>query len=205
LQIKIDKLARIVSTVFVPPSFTIIIFTIFAFYLETDFTKILVTILVALIFGFVSPIVLFLQYRKKGKIVDIDASIKEERTVPMSISLMFYIIGLIFLLVYNVNIIAIAFWFCYISNTLIAISINKKWKISAHTMGASGPIAGVTFLFGPVALIFLVISVLVGWSRIQLKCHSFPQVIAGGILAFFSTYFQIYLIVSYFSAQKFLK
>jgi membrane-associated phospholipid phosphatase len=182
LQIKIDKLARIVSTVFVPPSFTIIIFTIFAFYLETDFTKILVTILVALIFGFISPIVLFLQYRKKGKIVDIDASIKEERTVPMSISLMFYIIGLIFLL-----------------------SINKKWKISAHTMGASGPIAGVTFLFGPVALIFLVISVLVGWSRIQLKCHSFPQVIAGGILAFFSTYFQIYLIVSYFSAQKFLK
>lgn len=195
-----DKLARIVSTVFVPPSFTIIIFTIFAFYLENDFTKILVTILVALIFGFISPIVLFLQYRKRGKIVDIDASIKEERTVPMSISLIFYIIGLIFLLVYKVNIISIAFWFCYISNTLIAISINKKWKISAHTMGASGPIAALTFVFGPVSLIYLVISVLVGWSRIQLKCHSFGQVMAGGIFAFISTYFQIYLIVSYFSA-----
>ena len=200
MQINKDKLARIVSTVFVPPSFTIIIFTIFAFYLETDFTKILVTILVALIFGFISPIVLFLQYRKRGKIVDIDASIKEERTVPMSISLIFYIIGLIFLLVYKVNIISIAFWFCYISNTLIAISINKKWKISAHTMGASGPIAAVTFVFGPVTLLFLIISVLVGWSRIQLKCHSFGQVMAGGIFAFISTYFQIYLIVSYFSA-----
>jgi membrane-associated phospholipid phosphatase len=67
-------------------------------------------------------------------------------------------------------------------------------------MGASGPIAAVTFLFGPVALIFLIISVLVGWSRIQLKCHSFGQVMAGGIFAFISTYFQIYLIVSYFSA-----
>ena len=162
MQINKDKLARIVSTVFVPPSFTIIIFTIFAFYLETDFTKIIVTILVALIFGFISPIVLFLQYRKRGKIVDIDASIKEERTVPMSISLIFYIIGLIFLLVYKVNIISIAFWFCYISNTLIAITINKKWKISAHTMGASGPIAALTFVFGPVSLIYLVISVLVG-------------------------------------------
>lgn len=200
MQINKDKLARIVSTVFVPPSFTIIIFTIFAFYLETDFTKILVTILVALIFGFISPIVLFLQYRKRGKIVDIDASIKEERTVPMSISLIFYIIGLIFLLVYKVNIISIAFWFCYISNTLLAITINKKWKISAHTMGASGPIAALTFVFGPVSLIYLVISVLVGWSRIQLKCHSFGQVMAGGIFAFISTYFQIYLIVSYFSA-----
>mgnify|MGYP000377179328 CR=1 FL=1 len=199
MQINKDKLARIVSTVFVPPSFTIIIFTIFAFYLETDFTKILVTILVALIFVFISPIVLFLQYRKRGKIVDIDASIKEERTVPMSISLIFYIIGLIFLLVYKVNIISIAFWFCYISNTLITIIINKKWKISAHTMGASGPIAALTFVFGPVSLIYLVISVLVGWSRIQLKCHSFGQVMAGVIFAFISTYFQIYLIVSYFS------
>ena len=200
MQINKDKLARIVSTVFVPPSFTIIIFIIFALYLETDFTKILVTMLVALIFGFISPIVLFLHYRKRGKIVDIDASIKEERTVPMSISLIFFTMGFIFLLLYKVNIISMAFWFCYISNTLIAILINKKWKISAHTMGASGPIAALTFVFGPVSLIYLVISIFVGWSRIQLKCHSFGQVMAGGIFAFISTYFQIYLIVSYFSA-----
>lgn len=199
MKINKDKLARIVSTVFVPPSFTIIIFTVFAFHLETNFTKILVTILVALLFGFISPIVLFLHYRKKGKIVDIDASKKEERTVPMSISLIYFIIGFIILLFFEVSIISIAFWFCYISNTLIAIIINNKWKISAHTMGASGPIAAVTFVFGAITLIFLVITFLVGWSRIQLKCHTLEQVLAGGIFAFISTYFQIYLIVSYFS------
>jgi len=199
LKINKDKLARIVSTVFVPPSFTIIIFTVFAFHLETNFTKILVTVLVALLFGFISPIVLFLHYRKKGKIVDIDASKKEERTVPMSISLIYFIIGFIILLFFEVSIISIAFWFCYISNTLIAIIINNKWKISAHAMGASGPIAAVTFVFGAITLIFLVITFLVGWSRIQLKCHTLEQVLAGGIFAFISTYFQIYLIVSYFS------
>lgn len=199
MKINKDKLARIVSTVFVPPSFTIIIFTVFAFHLETNFTKILVTVLVALLFGFISPIVLFLHYRKKGKIVDIDASKKEERTVPMSISLIYFIIGFIILLFFEVSIISIAFWFCYISNTLIAIIINNKWKISAHAMGASGPIAAVTFVFGAITLIFLVITFLVGWSRIQLKCHTLEQVLAGGIFAFISTYFQIYLIVSYFS------
>ncbi len=199
MQIKKDKLARIISTVFVPPSFTIIIFTIFTFYLEIDFTKKLVTMLVAFIFGFVSPIVLFLHYRKKGKIVDIDASIKEERTLPMSISVIFFIVGFVFLIIFNVNIISIAFWFCYISNTLVTIFINEKWKISAHTMGAAGPLAAVTFLFGPIMLVFLAIVVLVGWSRIQLKCHTFGQVMAGGIFAFISTYIQIYLIVSYFS------
>lgn len=175
------------------------IFTIFAFYLEIDFIKQLVTILVALIFGFISPIILFLYYRKKGKIVDIDASIKEERTVPMTISVIFFIVGFMLLIIFKVNIVSIAFWFCYISNTLIAIFINKKWKISAHTMGASGPLAAVTYLFGPIALVFLIVIVLVGWSRIKLKCHTFSQVLAGGIFAFISTYIQIYIIVSYFS------
>ena len=199
MQINKDKLARIVSTVLVPPSFTIIIFTVFAFHLETNFTKLLVTIFVALLFGFISPIALFVYYRKKGKIVDIDASKKEERTIPMSISLIYFIIGFIVLILYKVSIISLAFWFCYISNTFITILINKKWKISAHTMGASGPIAAVTFVFGAITLIFLAITFLVGWSRIQLKCHSLGQVIAGGVFAFISTYFQIYLIVSYFS------
>ena len=167
--------------------------------METEPAQRYITILVALIFGFISPVVLFLYYRKKGKIVDLDASIKEERTVPMSISVIFFIVGLLLLITFNINIVSIAFWFCYISITLIAIIINKNWKISAHTMGAAGPLAAVTYLFGPIALVFLIIVVLVGWSRIQLKCHSFSQVMAGGIFAFISTYIQIYLIVSYFS------
>ena len=199
MQLNKDKLARIISTVFVPPSFTIIIFTLFAFHLETEPTQRYITIFVALIFGLISPIVLFLYYRKKGKIVDLDASVKEERTIPMSISVIFFIIGLLLLITFKVNIVSIAFWFCYISNTLITIIINKKWKISAHTMGAAGPLASVTFLFGQISLLFFVIVILVGWSRIQLKCHSFSQVMAGGIFAFISTYIQIYLIVSYFS------
>jgi len=199
LQNRQNKLARIISTIFVPPTFTIIIFTLFAFHLETEPVQRYITILVALIFGFISPIVLFLYYRNKGKIIDLDASIKEERTVPMSISVIFFIVGLLLLITFNINIVSIAFWFCYISNTLIAIIINKNWKISAHTMGAAGPLAASFFLFGTIALMFSVVVVLVGWSRIQLKCHSIGEVIAGGILAFISTYIQIYLIVSYFS------
>ena len=199
MQNRQNKLARIISTIFIPPSFTIIIFTLFAFHLETELVQRYITIFVALIFGFISPIVLFLYYRKKGKVIDLDASIKEERTVPMSISVIFFIVGLLILIAFNINIVSIAFWFCYISNTLITIIINKNWKISVHTMGAAGPLAAVTYLFGPVTLVFLIIVALVGWSRIQLKCHSLGQVMTGGIFAFISTYIQIYLIVNYFS------
>ena len=65
-------------------------------------------------------------------------------------------------------------------------------------MGAAGPLAAVTYVFGPTALLFAIIVFLVGWSRIQLKVHNFAQVMAGVILAFVSTYLQIYLIVCFF-------
>ena len=193
-----DKLARIISTLFVPPSFTIIVFTIFAFTLETESVKTIVTILVAFIFGFAAQIILFVYLRKQGKIVDLDASVKEERTTPFLISVGFYLIGLIILIIFTVNIISIAFWFCYISNTLVTILINKHWKISAHAMGAAGPLAAITYAFGPMALVFSIIIFLVGWSRIQLKVHTFSQVIAGILFAFASTYIQILIIVKWF-------
>jgi membrane-associated phospholipid phosphatase len=194
---KTDRLARIISTLFVPPSFTIIVFTIFAIFLETEPIKIAVTILVAFIFGFTAQIILFLVFRRKGKIVDLDASVKEERTTPFLISAGFYLLGLIILILFKVHIISIAFWFCYISNTLVTILINKHWKISAHAMGAAGPLAAVTFVFGPVALIFALLVSLIGWARIQLKVHNFSQVFAGILLAFISTFLQIFLIVKW--------
>lgn len=198
MQINQNNIARIISTIFVPPSFTIIVFTVFAFILETESLKTVVPILIAFLFGFAAPIILFVVLRKRKKIVDLDATVKEERTTPFLISVGFYLIGLIILIFFNVNIISIAFWFCYISNTLVTILINKHWKISAHAMGAAGPLSALTFVFGPMALFFAIIVFLVGWSRIKLKVHNFAQVIAGVLLAFVSTYLQIYLIVRFF-------
>jgi membrane-associated phospholipid phosphatase len=199
LKISTVKLARIISTLFVPPSFTIILFTIFAFTLETESVQKIITILTAFIFGFSAQIILFVIFRKRGKIVDLDASVKEERTTPFLISVGFYTIGLIILIIFNVHIFSIAFWFCYISNTLVTIFINRHWKISAHAMGAAGPLAAAVYLFGLAALLFAVIVILVGWSRIQLKMHSLVQVIAGTVLGFISTYLQIYFIIKWFN------
>ena len=198
MERSLNIIARIISTVFVPPSFTLIVFTIFALVLENEFYKQLIVISTAFVFGFIAPIVLFVILRKKKKLIDIDASEKDERTFPFIISILFYLAGLIILIIFNVIIISIAFWFCYISNTLITIFINKHWKISAHSMGASGPLAAMTYVFGPMALVFSLIILMVGWSRIQLKVHNAAQVSAGILLAFISTYLQIYFITEYF-------
>ncbi len=151
MKITKDKLARLISTLFVPPAFTIVTFTIFALLLETESQKQFMVILVALLFGFIAPIVLFIVFRKSGKLADQDALIKEERTIPFFIATGFYAIGLVLLIIFQINIISIAFWFCYISNTLLTILINRYEKISAHTMGAAGPMAALTFVFGPLS------------------------------------------------------
>jgi len=145
-----------------------------------------------------APIVLFLILRKKGKLADQDASIKEERTIPFLIAIIFYLIGLWIMIKYDLNIISIAFWFCYISNTIITIFINRFWKISAHAMGVAGPFSAMVFAFGWIGVVLLPIVILVGWARIELKCHTLTQVVAGILLAFISVYFQMFLIAKYF-------
>lgn len=198
MKINPDKFARIISTIFIPPSFTLFTFLAFAFLKESKSVQQIVTITVALVIGFIVPITIYFVFRKMGKLVDRDASIKEERTFPFIIATGFYILGLLILMYFDVSIVSIAFWFCYISNTLLTIVINKNWKISAHTMGVAGSFAAVIYAFGPVYLLFALLVFLVGWSRIQLKCHTLSQVIAGGLFAFISTYIQIYIIVKIF-------
>ncbi|MDR3667596.1 MAG: hypothetical protein P4L35_12200, partial [Ignavibacteriaceae bacterium] len=90
-------IARIISTLFVPPSFALILFILFAFKYETDPNKILLSVFTALAFSFSFPIILFFILRKKGKIINSDATIKEERTLPFIISVLFYSIGILIL------------------------------------------------------------------------------------------------------------
>ena len=73
--------------------------------------------------------------------------IKEERTLPFYYCYNILYNWIILMINYfELNIISIAFWFCYISNTLITIFINKHWKISAHAMGVCRSICSLKFV-----------------------------------------------------------
>ena len=191
-------IARVISTLFVPPSFALILFTLLAFKYETDPHKILLSVLVTFAFSFSFPIILFFILRKQGKIVNSDAIIKEERTFPFIVSVLFYSIGILILIKAQINIVSIALWFCYISNTVFIIIINKYWKISAHMMGVAGPFAAVCFVYGLYALPLIIIVFMIGWARIFLKCHNIYQVLAGGLLGFLSTILQMQIIIGNF-------
>ncbi len=140
---------------------------------------------------------------KKGKIVNQDAEVKEERNTPYLLGVAIQIIGLIFLIIFNLSSYSISLWLCYIVNTFLIYLINRFWKISAHTTGASVSVAFFLFFFGwKLFLIFLLITVIVGSSRIILKVHNVKQVLAGGTFGFVSTYLQIYFYLNLFKVNN---
>ena len=66
---------------------------------------------------------------------------------------------------------------------IIFMAINYYWKISLHTAFVTGAVVVLVIIFGWKALFAVALIPLVAWSRIVLKQHTMPQVIAGGLLS----------------------
>ena len=192
------KLARIISDVFVPPVNLVFLFLYLAFKFEPDSSSAFETIAIAVLFGFVFPVAFFVYLRKKKKVVDNDATIKEERTVPYLFGIFLSSLAFGLCVYFESSMISRFVWITYIVNTAILIIINKSWKISAHAIGAASPI-GVIFTFNPqLALILLIPLAIISWSRIKLGVHTIPQVLAGSAFGLFATYFEIILLTKCF-------
>lgn len=187
------KIARISSTLFVPPTLTLFSFTYLGLLLETKLANQVVVLGSGLLWTFLLPIIFFIIMLKKKKIINQDAELKEERTFPFLFGLSLLLIGYFLLRIFNIQPLTQTFWLCYIINTGAIILINKIWKISIHALGIAVPLALFVFMGSLIAVPLLLLLFLVGWSRIYLKCHTFAQVIAGALFGFISTYLQLYL------------
>jgi len=187
--------ARVISTFFIPPTLFIISFLFLALYYESP-DKAVNTIIVSLLLGVIIPIGIFVYLVKSGKVVNQDATNKDERTTPYLLGILLYGIGLIALIYLDAGDVTISFWTTYLVNTIFILIINKFWKISAHALGVAGPLGLFYFLYGIYAYPFFILLLLVGWSRIYLKCHTPLQVLAGSLFGFFSVYLQLILMLN---------
>ncbi len=182
-----NRIAKILSYIFIPPVMNIAIFILLAFKLEEE-GKQQYVILSAIIFGFLLPLATFIILRKKGKIVDDDATIKEERTVPYLFGISFSILAIIFLYYFEISELSVLLWISYFFNSIVLIAVNKYWKISAHAMGAAIPFSASTLFGGLYSLVFGIVLLLVSWARYKLKVHTVAQIIAGAFVGFIITF-----------------
>ncbi|MCF8435473.1 MAG: hypothetical protein K9G57_01390 [Ignavibacteriales bacterium] len=175
-------LARGLSDLFVPPVNTFLLFLFLSFLIQLDHNDRLLLILSGFFLGFLLPLMYFILLRRKGIVSDRDATIKEERTMPYTAGILISIFGGIVTYLLGFSGLVLSIWVIYFFNSLFILLINRFWKISAHALGLSSPITVLAYLNSSFIIPGILIFTIVGWSRLELKKHTFSQILAGGAL-----------------------
>jgi len=174
--------------VFVP---TITVFLVIKIYsniiiLENQAGIILIgTCVFSLILPLLSVFILLLT----KKIDSLEMPKKEERFLPILFGSIWMILGFYFMKeIFSYAPIMKSIYLGAIYVMLISLIITKKWKISLHMLAigsATGVFIILEFLFGQnlmLLLITILISGILGYSRLNLKAHSLSQIYAGFIV-----------------------
>jgi hypothetical protein len=123
------------------------------------------------------PVLYF--YRKN--VIDMDISKKEMRTPFFIVAATFYsIAAVIFFVTSTAIMFLLALSYAFV--TIILLLVNRFWKVSVHSAGVTGPIFALIFVFGFMVLPLSLMIVIVNWSRIKLKKHTFPQTFVGSLI-----------------------
>jgi len=176
------KLAILVSKIISPPIFAVMATVAFSLWspIGLGLLQPSWSILICFsLFGFF-PFLPVLYFYKKN-IVDLDISKRELRTPFFIVAAIFYSIAAVIFFITNTGImflLAVSYAFV----TIILLLVNRVWKVSVHSAGVTGPIFALIFVFGLMALPLSLLIVLVSWSRIKLKKHTFTQTFVGSLI-----------------------
>ncbi len=189
-----NKIASIISYLIHPLLMPIYTFSIL-FSLKIYFASIITLEgkLMILAFIFVStfafPAMLTYILLRKNMISSMHLEKKEERTIPFLFTIIFYYGTYLMLKSSNLPAIYLLIMLASILMIIAAFFINFKFKISIHTLsiGAlTGIVIGISYRFGLdlMMLIFslILISGLVGYSRLTLNAHRPVEVYTGYLM-----------------------
>ena len=140
------------------------------------------------------PLISLYYLKREGIIGDFMVNERDERLIPFACVFGSYLLGTGFLWVFNAPTTMIALMVSYVITSLVMMVITLKWKISIHAAGVAGPSMFLVLRYNLSLWPFLILSLLVCWSRWRLKVHTMEQVLAGAALSVVVTAFMVYLL-----------
>jgi membrane-associated phospholipid phosphatase len=190
-----QRIATIISILLIPPTISFVTFSLLAALFEqgTAFHTFSVAF-VSVSFSGILPMLYVLYLRKQRMVTGYDVPIREQRTNPYIITVLYSALGFFLLLFMHSSVYVWSLMWCYSINTFILLLINKKWKISAHMMGLTGPLVMLSIIFNWYVFLAFPVILLLGWARVVLKVHTLAQVVAGACTGAILTVLQLYLI-----------
>tara|TARA_Y100001970_G_C14040634_1_gene753530 strand:- start:195 stop:770 length:576 start_codon:yes stop_codon:yes gene_type:complete len=147
--------------------------------------------IVCILFSNIFPLITIIYFIRIDRLSSLDAPIREQRVGILAIAAIYYALGFLILLYFNVSPIIKGLMFCYAFNTALVWKITMHWKISIHMIGLGGPFIALWFSGFQYPFIMGIIIILVSISRFMLKAHTASQIISGTILAMSLAYIQL--------------
>ncbi|HEY9166274.1 MAG TPA: hypothetical protein VIS48_08955 [Candidatus Kryptonia bacterium] len=185
-----QRTARIISYICMPTTFAFISFIILSNQTSYGRNEFAIAA-VAVTFGAIIPFAYLYLLLHRKKVTEIDIPIRQQRTIPYLVSVAIYSFGFVILFILKASLPVYALMFCYATNTFVVSLINVRWKISAHAMGASGPLTVLAMTFGWIAAPAFLLVPVVSWARVELRAHTKAQVVAGALLGIILTAAQL--------------
>ena len=138
--------------------------------------------LLAALFTAVLP-TLFISYGvRRGRWSDRNVGARGPRLLVLAFITASVATGLILLLVLGAPRLLNGYLAFMLASVAVLALVTVVWKISIHCAVASGSVAILALLFGPLALTGYALVALLGWSRVAVKDHTVAQVVAGAVL-----------------------
>ena len=131
----------------------------------------------------VGPLILLAIAVYAGRVRNLDLDLRHERPWPMVIALGITVLGLTVLWLLDAPRLLLILLISTLVGGVIALLITLRWKISIHAGGAAGAATVMALLYGAQALPLLIGVALIGWSRVALGKHTWPQVVAGAAVS----------------------
>jgi membrane-associated phospholipid phosphatase len=175
------RIARHVSNILAPATISLPFILLVALHQAQDKLSALMYACITLFFLSVGPLLYIIIGVHLGKLSDIDVSRRSQRVGPFIFGIVSVMLGWLALALMsgprNLQTVLIITAF----SGIIMMVITFWWKISMHASSLSGVATMLTVLYGAVMLPLFVLLVLVSWSRVVLRRHTVPQVIAGSL------------------------
>ncbi len=182
-----ERIARVLSYLFLPPVLNITSFAFVIFSFESEIGSPWKIFLYTSIFTVILPILIFILFLRKGKIADPDARERTERHIPYIVFAVVITVGLLLIPWADHAPEIRTLFIIYLFNLIFLFLVNLFWKISAHTMGAGGFLGTALFVFGVWGFLALPVVIALAWARLELKCHTPAQIVAGALTGLANT------------------
>ncbi len=143
-------------------------------------------LLAALFFGII-PFGYVLRGVRLGHWKDHHIGAREQRKPVFLFSLGSMLAGTLILVLTGAPRDLIAFLVTLLAEAALALAVTLVWKISLHTWVSTIGATALVVVYGWGALVLWPILAGIGWSRVELRDHTFAQVAAGALLGIAST------------------